>query len=60
LSATQLKNIELRHSFDTNKYYSLAKQLLLKGLSTVDLLIKIGCYVKMENTVPVRKGADLN
>ncbi len=29
-------------------------------LSTVDLLIKMGCFVKKENLVPVWKAADLN
>jgi hypothetical protein len=39
----------------------LPKELLLKGrLSTVDLLIMIGCFVKKENLVSVLKAADLN
>jgi hypothetical protein len=38
-----------------------SRELLLKGrLSTVDLLITVGCFVKKENLVSVSKAADLN
>ncbi len=37
------------------------RELLLKGrLSTVDLLIKMGCFVNKENLVSVLKAADIN
>jgi hypothetical protein len=39
----------------------LPKEVELNGrLSTVDLLIKLGCFVKKEHKVLELKGADLN
>jgi hypothetical protein len=40
---------------------SLDLGYLIQGMaSTVDLLFKIGCFVKKKNIVSVRKAADLN
>ncbi len=47
----------------SNKSYNVLSQGTLtqrKGSGTVDLLIKIGCFVKKENLVSVWKAPDLN
>ncbi len=46
---------------NTSAYYDTVENSYCRGrVRTVDLLIKIGCFIKKKNLVSVWKAADLN
>jgi hypothetical protein len=59
-STPNAKRQSVKWQLANRKLCTKPTEHLLKGLSTVDLLIEIGCFLTKENIVQVWKAADLN